>query len=151
MMGCGPRLKTQTLSCRSTATPEDSPKFQPLGSWAQFLTTLWGRGGPDLSSTEAAGSVEIRESSSRRGFISVSPSANKHTSGEPLIQGSVLDRIVGLLCIFIIGIVVLNRRFGRLRFNFFVCIDGRFVSQSCFGGGWLGLPEHRHECLRYRY
>jgi len=79
-----------------------------------------------LSSTEAAESVEIRESSSRRGFISVSPSANKHTSEETLIQGSVLDRIVGLLRIFILGIGVPNGRLGRLRFNFFVCIDGRF-------------------------
>src|SRR6266513_1487350 len=57
MTGCGPRLNTQTLSLRSTATPEHSPKFQPLGSCAQFLTTLWGREGPDLSSAEAGASV----------------------------------------------------------------------------------------------
>src|SRR5579885_363735 len=48
--GCGPRLKTQTLSCRSTATPEHSPKFHPAGSWAQSLTTWYGRDGPDFSS-----------------------------------------------------------------------------------------------------
>src|ERR1051325_1184759 len=56
MTGCLPRLNTQTLSWRSTATPEHSPKFHPAGSWAQSLTTLYGSAGPDFRSAENAGS-----------------------------------------------------------------------------------------------
>jgi hypothetical protein len=32
-----------------------------------------------------------------------------------------------------------------------VGLGGGFVSHSCFGGGGLGLPEHRQECLWYGY
>src|SRR6266700_4283970 len=69
MTGCGPRLNTQTLSLRSTATPEHSPKFQPLGSCAQFLTTLWGREGPDLSSAETGASVNDTANNRNSDFI----------------------------------------------------------------------------------
>src|SRR5260370_35919957 len=69
MTGGGPRLKTQRLSLRSTATPEHSPKFQPFGSCAEFFTTWWGREGPDLSSPEAGASVSDTASSSNSDFI----------------------------------------------------------------------------------
>src|SRR6266849_5163714 len=51
--GCAPRLNTQTLSCLSTATPDDSPRFQPGGSLAHPATTLCGSGGPDFSSPQS--------------------------------------------------------------------------------------------------
>src|SRR6476469_2985136 len=66
--GCLPRLKTQTLSLRSTATPEHSPKFHPVGSCAQSLTTLYARGGPDLSSAENAGSAAASRQSTVADF-----------------------------------------------------------------------------------
>src|SRR5262245_2914150 len=37
IIGCSPRLKTKTLSCRSTPTPPISLNDQPGGSFAQFL------------------------------------------------------------------------------------------------------------------
>src|SRR5262249_37304920 len=38
IIGCSPRLKTKTLSCRSTPTPPISLNDQPGGSFAQFST-----------------------------------------------------------------------------------------------------------------
>src|SRR5262249_25901678 len=63
--GCEPRLNTQTLSWRSTATPEHSPKFQPFGSCAQSLTTLCGNAGPVFNSADSGVTVTNAESSKR--------------------------------------------------------------------------------------
>src|SRR6266478_10123812 len=58
--GCLPRLYTHTLSSLSTETPAHSPKCHPGGSFAQFLTTLWGSGGPDFNSAQPLVAVTAR-------------------------------------------------------------------------------------------
>ena len=52
-------MNTQTLSSLSTATPEHSPKFHPLGNLAQSFTTCNGSCGPVLSSAEAGATARM--------------------------------------------------------------------------------------------
>src|SRR5260370_293882 len=69
MTGCEPRLNTQTLSFLSTATPEHSPKFHPLGSFAQSFTSCNVSCGPVLSSAYAGAIAKARSTVERFTFM----------------------------------------------------------------------------------